>query len=418
MFNKELLTSQLILNWIVRILFFITLSSLLPTLPVYLREIGGNYSQIGIVMSTFALGVLIFRPLVGNQVDSLGRKAVLLAGIVIFVIAPAMYIFIKSVPTLIPVRIFHGLGLAAFGTASITLITDAAPIRSRGEVISYTGIVNTIAFAGGPILGSYIGDKYGYTILFIFASALSFLTLAVALFIKETKSDSKTQNAVSYFKIISQRRILVSSLIVLLIGLIHGGVMFYIPTFIKDNFATNVGLFFAIYGIAALLVRIVVGPASDRWGRGPFIVLALALLGTGILILSWSTSTDVLFIAAVFYGLGFGAHQPTLTALVADNTTEETRGKIFSFYYGGFDLGISIAGFVLGAIAEWYGIRTMFLVCFFLTLIALATFSTIIEQSVLHSLRCAMNFRGAKGSCDDCYQDVEIARKQTEEYFE
>ena len=103
-------------------------------MPRYISEIGGNYSQTGIVMSAFAVGVLIFRPLVGRKVDNLGRKIVLIFGIIIFVISPVIYMFIKSVNLLIPVRIFHGLGLAAFGTASVTLITDAAPLESRAEI--------------------------------------------------------------------------------------------------------------------------------------------------------------------------------------------------------------------------------------------------------------------------------------------
>jgi len=124
--QHRFLNKQLLLNWLTRILFFTSLSALLPTFPTYLKDIGGDNSQIGIVMSSFALGVLMFRPMVGKQVDSIGRKIVLLAGVVIFIISPLLYLLIDSIATLIPIRIFHGLGLAAFGTASITLITDAA----------------------------------------------------------------------------------------------------------------------------------------------------------------------------------------------------------------------------------------------------------------------------------------------------
>lgn len=392
--TKKLFTPQLTLNWLTRILFFISLSAFLPAMPRYISDIGGNYSQTGIVMSAFAVGVLIFRPLVGRKVDNLGRKIVLIFGILIFVISPVIYMFIKSVNLLIPIRIFHGLGLAAFGTASITLITDAAPLESQGEVLSYTGMVNTIAFASGPILGFWVLDNWGFNILFSFLSGLAILCLIFSLFLNETKTHLPAGSSVKYFKTIWKRKIIVAATVIMLIGLVHGGVMFYIPFYLED-FKVNIGLFFSVYGISAFLIRFVVSKASDQIGRGPIVVFSLILLTVGVFMLSQATGVISMFIAAILYGFGFGAQQPVLTALVADNTTEETRGKVFSFYYGGFDLGISIAGFLLGFIAEKFGIRNMFIVCSFITFLALLIFSTIIESSPLQSLQSTFSVRKA-----------------------
>ena len=405
MAKHRFLNSQLLLNWVTRILFFTSLSSLLPTFPTYLKAIGGDNSQIGIVMSSFAFGVLMFRPMVGKQVDNLGRRIVLLAGVVIFIVSPLLYLVIDSIATLIPIRIFHGLGLAAFGTASITLITDAAPPASRGEVISYTGVVNTVAFALGPVLGSFVGETFGYNVLFVFVSVLAGICMLLSFFLKETRSKKNNGQSTKYWQVVKQRRILTCGAIILLIGLVHGGVMFYIPLHLKANFEVNIGLFFAVYGLAALLIRVAIGRFSDRYGRGPFIVFALLLLGISVVMLSQATALPFLFFSAILYGFGFGTHQPTLTALVADNTTEETRGKVFSFYYGGFDLGISIAGFVLGAIADFYGIPFMFLICGGLSAIALLLFVTAIEHNIAQSLQCALSWTRDDTSCYACQQD-------------
>lgn len=384
---KDLFNQQLTLNWITRILFFVSLSAFLPAMPHYIREIGGNYSETGIVMSAFALGVLLFRPLVGKKIDTVGRKVVLLFGTLIFVAAPIIYMFVKSIHLIIAARVFHGLGLAAFGTASITLITDAAPEEKRGEVLSYTGMVNTIAFAIGPVLGFYAYEKWGSDILFLFLSGLAFLSLITSSFLHETRTHSSVGNNISYLNAIRQRPIIVASVIILLVGIIHGGVMFYIP-FYLEGFHVNVGLFFAVYGVAAFVIRLIVGSASDRIGRGPFVAFALILLTLAVFVLSKTDGIVLMFISAILYGFGFGAQQPALTALVADNTTDETRGKIFSFYYGGFDLGISITGLSLGFVAEKFGLRTMFVICGFITSAALVVFGLSIEKGLLNSLRC------------------------------
>ncbi len=413
---RKLLTAQLLLNWLTRVLFFISLSSLLPVMPNYIGDLGGNNSQIGMVMSAFALGVLLFRPVVGKQIDSMGRKAVLLFGSLVFIVSPVVYMFIHSVPTLIPVRVFHGLGLAAFGTASITLITDAAPARARGQVISYTGMINTVAFALGPVLGVFVWEHWGYTALFGFVSGLALLCLVLSGFVKETRTASVHVNEVHYWEAIRHRRVLVAAAMILLVALVHGGVMFYMPVFLK-GFEVNIGLFFTVYGVAAFVVRLVVGPASDRLGRGPFLVFSLVCLGLGVFTLSKATGTAGMLLSAVLYGVGFGTHQPTLTALVADSTREETRGKIFSFYYGGFDLGISIAGLVLGAVAEHYGIPTMFVACVGLAGLALLIFVTLTESNPVKSLQTAFRLRPITKELPVCDQYMEVPPEQLEAYF-
>ncbi|RMF63247.1 MAG: MFS transporter [Calditrichaeota bacterium] len=416
MISKQIFTKQLILNWITRILFFTSLSGLLPALPQYVIDIGGSYAQTGIVMSAFAVGVLVFRPLVGRQIDRVGRKAILLFGILVFVISPVVYIFVHSIHSLLPVRVFHGLGLAAFGTASITLITDAAPEANRGEVISYTGMVNTVAFAFGPVVGFSVWEKWGYTTLFSFVAGLSLLCLFFSIFLRETKTERDHAVPRPYFATIKQRKVLVAALMILLVALVHGGVMFYMPIFLK-GLHTNIGFFFTVYGISAFIIRLFVGPVSDRIGRGPLVVFSLSILAVGVFTLSHTAGVGLMFLSAVLYGVGFGAHQPTLTALVADNTTEETRGQVFSFYYGGFDLGVSVAGVVLGLVAEKFGIKSMFMVCSGLAIAALLLFVTIIESRVATSLRFAFSVQKEGEKCVICDQFQEVAPEQAEEYF-
>ena len=124
-----------------------------------------------------------------------------------------LYVYIQAIYPLLFVRVFHGLGLAAFGTASITLITDAAPVNIRSDVISYTGMVNTIAFALGPVVGSFVGDKWGYNVLFIFVATVALACLILSAFIKETKHPHKQHEKVNYLEAIKHRRILIAATI-------------------------------------------------------------------------------------------------------------------------------------------------------------------------------------------------------------
>ena len=62
------------------LLFWASMASLLPTLSPYIQHLGANNHEIGIIMGSFAIGLLICRPQMGRMADNRGRKMVLLIG--------------------------------------------------------------------------------------------------------------------------------------------------------------------------------------------------------------------------------------------------------------------------------------------------------------------------------------------------
>ena len=117
------LRKNLVVIFTCGLLFWSALASLLPTLPLYIESLGSTKQQIGIVMGSFAVGVLAFRPQVGKLADHQGRKLVLLIGMVVATIAPLGYLAVKSLVGLMLIRAFHGISIAAFATAYIAPIS-------------------------------------------------------------------------------------------------------------------------------------------------------------------------------------------------------------------------------------------------------------------------------------------------------
>ncbi|MDH6101046.1 MFS transporter, partial [Chrysosporum ovalisporum ANA283AFssAo] len=74
------LRRNLLILFTAGLLFWSSLASLLPTLPLYIEDIGANSQQIGIIMGSFAIGMLMFRPWCSDLADRRGRKIVLLIG--------------------------------------------------------------------------------------------------------------------------------------------------------------------------------------------------------------------------------------------------------------------------------------------------------------------------------------------------
>lgn len=69
-------------------LFFFSFYLLLPTLPEYTVLIGGDYTDVGIVIGAFTLSSVLFRPIAGKFTDRYGRKPLLISGAVIFFYPP------------------------------------------------------------------------------------------------------------------------------------------------------------------------------------------------------------------------------------------------------------------------------------------------------------------------------------------
>lgn len=377
-------------------LFWASLAALLPTLSLYLQDIGASKPEIGIVMGAFAIGLLLFRPWLGQIADRQGRKGVLLLGVVVVATAPLCYLFTNSIPLLIAIRAFHGLSIAAFTTAFSTLVVDLAPAQNRGEVIGYMSLVNPIGMAVGPALGGFVQAWAGYTPLFLLSAGLGVGAIGCAFAVKPPSSQlaeptSQSRQTSPFWHLVLSSRLRTPTLVMLMIGLAFGVLSTFLPLFIQEiKVNLNAGLFYTAAAIASFLARLLTGRASDRYGRGRFITLGLMFYTVAMLMLWVANSPALFLVAGALEGAGAGIFLPMMVALLADRSHADERGRIFSLCIAGFDLGIAIAGPLLGFGADQIGYRGLFGVASGLACLALCLFISLSSKSLAHSLRFAL----------------------------
>ena len=381
------------------LLFWCSLASLLPTLPLYVQSVGGSKQQIGFVMGAFAIGLLLSRPQLGKIADSRGRKQVLLLGVSVAALAPIAYLFAKSVPLLLCVRAFHGISIAAFTTAYSALVTDLSPPGKRGELIGYMSLTAPIGLAFGPAIGGFVQAGIGYPALFAmsaaFATTALFFTSKVAEpnFAELTKSDSLSEdkNNQKYWQMLWNPRVRIPALVLLLVGLVFGTLSTFMPLFIQETKVNlNPGLFYSTAAIASFGMRLVTGRASDKYGRGLFISGGLICYAVSMLLLYFANSSGAFLIAALVEGTAGGTVLPMMVTLMSDRCEPQERGRLFSICIGGFDLGIALAGPSLGFVAELVGYRNMFGLAAGLAGLALLIFVTLSSKGLSHSLKFAI----------------------------
>ena len=396
--------------------FWAGLAGLLPTLPLYIEQFGANGQQIGLVMASFAVGLLSMRPLMARMTDERGRKPVLIIGLLAIAIAPLLYWLVPLIPQITweialgghlwriqsPIvlmmifRAFHGLSIASFVTAYSALVADLAPPGQRGELIGYMSLVNPIGMAVGPALGGYLQAGSGFAQVFVLMAVLGAVGVVCAVTIAEPKREVVTvRRRVAFWSLLWMPAVRIPAVMLLLVGLAFGGLATFVPLYAREsNFALNIGLIYTASAMSSFGIRLLAGRASDRYGRGPFITLGLLFYTVSMVALWLAQSEAAVLLAAAVQGMGGGMLIPMVAALMADRSTSSDRGLMFGLCLTGFDLGIALAGPVMGQIADLTSYRDIFGVAAVMTLLGLVIFITTSSKDMGHSVQFAL--RGGK----------------------
>jgi MFS family permease len=334
-------------------------------LPLYVERIGGDLSQVGLVMATLAMSSILARPYVGRLVDRLGSKPSLLLGSLIFTIGPLLYTVSRSVPALLVAQFLHGFGISASSTAYIIIIAALAPPGRRGEAIGLSATTIPFALITAPAVGASLLESWGFVPLFVLSASVAALSLLTAFFIAEPQptnrnEDSDEEGEGAFFPVLCLRSVWVPSMAMGILAMAYSSILTFLPLFAIQQGIDNPGLFFTAYGLTLIAAQVLAGRVSDRVGRHRVILPAMVLLALAFLVLASVRSLPLFLGVAVLCALGFGSARVNLNALMVDTVPISIRGMAMSIAYGSFDLGIGLGAYLLGWVAQIWGYQVMY----------------------------------------------------------
>lgn len=335
---------------------------LFTVLPVFVvQELRGAESQVGLIMGAFAVSAVLTRPSSGWLVNRWSRTVGLNLGALIYCVAPLFYILAESVPTMLGLRLFHGIGIAVYTTAASVLVADLAPPTRRGEAMGYYGMAVNLAMAIGPALGAALITPIGFTNLFWLATILAFGSLLLIQLLHEPTRARGADQAGAVRPPLFSRAALLPGFVAMCMTMTFGAVVSFLPLFVQAHQLGNPGIFFTAYSAVVVASRPIAGRWSDRFGRTAVIVPSMAFLGAAMVTLAYTTSMYGLLWAAVLQGLGFGGVQPAIMALVVDRSTAHDRGPALATLMGAFDIGVGLGATGLGLVLEHTNFTIMYL---------------------------------------------------------
>ncbi len=355
-------------------LLFFSMDLLITPLPLYIKEVGGRPSQIGLVMGMFAFTALLARPVVGRLMDTWGRKPLMMVGSVIFIVGPTMYALARSIPMLFLARMLHGMGIAAFTTASTVLVSELVPSPRRGEAIGLAGVASPLSLMLAPALGAVLLPRLDFSLLFLFSAVVATVSLLVVTPVREGAPVTDAREEGSFMDTASERAIWVPYLLGVTVGLSFGCIYTFLPLLGIERNIANVGLFFTGYGLTSITAQMPLGRLSDKIGRVAIIVPAGLLLALALGGLDVVRSGGLLIGVAILYGLGLSGTWTALTAMIVDQAGPDVRGTAVGFLSASIDLGVVVGTVAVGPVAETIGYGRMYLALGLITLTGVAVF--------------------------------------------
>ena len=279
----------------------------IPTLESFAQLYQAPYSTVQFIISAYLLGLASSMPLVGFLSDKIGRRPVLLSGLVLFVAASIVCSTTDSLNSLIFWRIIQGIGASVGSVMSRAIIRDtnnaSETARSLSRVTAIMGISPMIAPVIGGIGYQIFGSPNG---IFIITAAIGVVVLiAILLKLPETRKVELTEStnrepwSEKYRYLLGSKVFVGSSLI----------------------YAFTTGAFFAILAVASTVFYNDLGIDSAGFG---FV---------------WSCLT-ILYTISAFMGGNLSSKYGLMKVLLAGVVLNVMAGIVFYFLVKALDVAL------------------------------------------------------------------------------
>ncbi|WP_180083660.1 MFS transporter [Acinetobacter sp. YH12145] len=345
--------------------------ALLTILPIYImKELGGSIQQAGMALTLFLVSSIAIRPFSGMIIERFGKaNSVRISGL-IFVVFALSYLWIDSMWSLLVIRFLHGFWFSILTTVNVPIVNDYIPDHRKGEGMGYFVMSTNLGVVIGPFLALSMIQFSSFSTLF---AVLALLVAVGYIFtwlvqiqehVQHKSSDQASQSAAIQWRDVIETRVLAISFVALLTAFAYSSVMSFITAYAElKHLLAYTSIFFIVFAVSMLIVRPWVGKVYDRKGPSAVIYPSFICFAIGLVVVSFLTNQWVLWISAVFMGIGYGSVFPCLQT-VAIQTVEKARmGHAISTFFALFDIGLAVGSVIMGALIAYFGFQATYLFC-------------------------------------------------------
>ena len=164
----------------------LSLAMLLPSLgtsianaglPTFAETFGATFQGVQWIVLAYLLAMTTLVVSAGRLGDLLGRRRLLLGGVLVFAVASAVGAVAGDLWLLIAARAAQGFGAAIMVALTMALVGDLVPKERLGSAMGLLGTTSAVGTALGPSLGGILIVGFGWPAMFVLLAALGAATL-------------------------------------------------------------------------------------------------------------------------------------------------------------------------------------------------------------------------------------------------
>lgn len=343
---------------------------LAPLFPVFMRDFGLSFSDVGLLMSIFFVISGSGQAMAGFVVDRIGARPVLFAAIGCFLLASLAASQATGYGGLVLVAVLAGLGNAPFHPADFTILNQRVSPGRLGHAFSAHGLTGNLGWALAPAflvgitsLSDWRTAYQAAALLYVGVLALLFWQrdkLRTEVVVRHADAPKGSDLAFmklpvvwwcfSFFLLSTMTLAVVQSFAPSILKAVHGvsveaATLTISAYMLCGAVGMFVGGFVAVYG------------QGHRWSSDR--IVAMAMTGGAVLLLVCATgwlggAGTMAVLAATGFAVGVGG--PSRDMMIKKATPKGATGRVYGTVYSGLDIGFAVSPLVFGALMDrgWY----------------------------------------------------------------
>ena len=332
-----------------------------PILPFYIESMGASGTTLGLLNASYAVMRLVFGPVWGSISDRIGRKRVLMVGILGFGVTMVWFGLADRLWMLFAARILAGMLSSATAPTTMAYISDNAPEGELSKGLGRLSAAGSVGAILGPLLGGLVASDSLATPFFIAAGLAGFSLLMAWLFLPESKVIERGSSARKMVDLKEMQMAIAgpAGKLFLLTFISTSGLYIYSNVFglyglERFGFRTEeVGIVYMALGLVSMgSVGLLVGPLTKRLGSEKIIAYGFLIGAVSMGVLPLAGGLTGIIVLTAIMAAAIALQGTALISLISRRTTTEqgvTMGLSNSFVSLGRIVGPVIGGALLDA---------------------------------------------------------------------
>ncbi|MBJ7556368.1 MFS transporter [Marinomonas spartinae] len=328
---------------------------------------GADAALIGAAIGIYGFTQAILQIPMGMWSDRIGRKRVIVIGLLLFALGSLICANATSIHVLIVGRALQGAG--AIASTLMALLSDVTREKNRTKSMAMVGVSIGASFMISLVLGPWVFDLVGLSGLFYLSFGFSFLGIALILFVvpnvvQHTFKRDTTPSLVALGRVIKDGKLRFLNISVLLLHASLTALFITVPHLLIQRFglplADHSWLYLGVMGFAFVgMVPLVI--IAEAKGKMKAVVFSVVLmLGLSAILLQWAPYLWVFGLLLWCYFVGFNTLEATLPSLISKQAPVGYRGTAMGVFSTHQFLGSFLGGIGGGWILQHYSNSTLF----------------------------------------------------------